>query len=106
MWAKNVAKRRRDAGLEYVAIESKTLVPAARVGSPCTCPKKCFEAVGEESIKKIFEEYWRMGNHDSQSSYLATRVSTREVARHYAFPSTKRNVTHEYSVVVSSQCKG
>ncbi|MPC35831.1 hypothetical protein E2C01_029268 [Portunus trituberculatus] len=49
VWAKNVAKRQRDSGQEYVAIKSK-VVPAVRVGSPCTCLKKCFEAVGEENI--------------------------------------------------------
>ncbi|MPC79358.1 hypothetical protein E2C01_073881 [Portunus trituberculatus] len=50
MWAKSVAKRRRDSGQEYVAIKSKKLVPAVRLISSCTCLKKCFEAVGEENI--------------------------------------------------------
>ncbi|MPC78942.1 hypothetical protein E2C01_073451 [Portunus trituberculatus] len=44
-----------------------------------------------------------MGHHNAQSSYLATRVSTWEVARHYAGPSNKRSVTHEYSVVVEKK---
>ncbi|MPC37726.1 hypothetical protein E2C01_031215 [Portunus trituberculatus] len=51
MWAKNIAKRRRDFGQEYVAIKFKKVVLAVRVASPCTCLKKCFEAVGEENIR-------------------------------------------------------
>ena len=88
-WSKNQAKRRRDSGQEYVAVKSKVLKPAARVGEPCNCPKSCFDAVGAHHVQQIFDEYWVMARSNSQSSYLASRVTRKDVARHYAGPDSR-----------------
>lgn len=81
-WAKNIAKKQRDSGQECVSVTTKATKPAASVGAPCACPKKCFDVVGADKIQGIFREYWAMASHNAQSSYLATRVSRKEVARH------------------------
>lgn len=102
-WSKNQAKRRRDSGQEYVAVKSKVLKAAARVGEPCNCPKSCFDAVGAHHVQQMFDEYWGLASHNSQSSYLASRVTRKDVARRYAGPDSKRSVTYEYSVVADSK---
>ena len=41
LWGRNVAKKRRDSGLEYVSDKTKKVVQARSVGPACGCPKKC-----------------------------------------------------------------
>lgn len=100
-WRRNVEKKRRDSGQEYKTYKDIT-VQARRVGPPCQCPKKCYDLVGDESVKKIFEEYWKMASHNAQSSYLASRVTVKDVIRRYAGPDSKRQHSCEYFVMVNN----
>ncbi|XP_027213404.2 uncharacterized protein [Penaeus vannamei] len=102
LWGRNVAKAKRDSGQEYVSDKTKNVVAARVVGPPCTCPRRCYDRVGADNVKCVFQEYWKMGDHNAQSSYLMNRVVSKEVSRRYAGPSTKRNVTYEYSVLVDN----
>lgn len=102
LWGRNVAKAKRDSGQEYVSDKTKNVVAARVVGPPCTCPRRCYDRVGADNVKCIFHGYWKIGDHNAQSSYLMNRVVSKEVSRRYAGPSTKRNVTYEYSVLVDN----
>ena len=103
-WARNIAKKQRDSGQEYVSVTTKATKPAASVGAPCACPKKCFDVVGADKIQGIFREYWAMASHNAQSSYLATRVSRKEVARHRInSDDSRRQFTLSYTVCVDAE---
>ena len=78
-WSKNVAKKKRDSGEEYVSDKTKRVVPARSVGPPCICTKKCYDRVGADNVERIFVEYWKMASHNAQSSYLANLVESKEV---------------------------
>lgn len=58
-WKKNVLKNKRVSGEEYVSRATNKVVPARRVGEPCTCPKACFVLLGEEAVQQIFTRVLR-----------------------------------------------
>lgn len=78
-WKKTVAKTRRNTGQEYVTRNTKKVMAARRVGEPCECPKGCFEKLGEEAVRCVFNEYWKMGDFNAQSAYIMTRVKSKDV---------------------------
>ena len=45
------------------------LVAAKAIGQPCTCKRKCFDKIGEEGIKLIFEGFLKL-EKDKQDAYL------------------------------------
>ncbi|KAK4327432.1 hypothetical protein Pmani_002096 [Petrolisthes manimaculis] len=102
-WAKNVAKKRRDSGLEYISVKKNVAVPAKVVGPALPCSKKCYDRVGVDIVNKIFEKYWKMASHNTQSRYIAKHILSKEVSRRYSGPNSKRNVTYEYFVTVNKK---
>lgn len=102
-WAKNVAKKRRDSGLEYISVRNKVVVPAKTVGPALPCSKKCYDRVGLDNVNNIFDKYWKLASHNAQSSYITKHTLSKEVSRRYSGPNSKRNVTYEYYVTVDKK---
>ncbi|XP_042884054.1 uncharacterized protein LOC122260721 [Penaeus japonicus] len=102
-WKKSVAKRRRNRGQEYVSVGRNKFVPARQVGEPCGCPKRCFEKLGEDTVKLIFDEYWKMGDHNAQSAYLFKMVLSKEVKVPSVGPDSRRKKTYEYGVLINNK---
>ena len=70
-WIKNVAKKARAKGEAYTSVKTGKLMPAAKIGAPCTCPKKCFKMLGDDKIVTIFKGYYDIGeNYSAKSAYL------------------------------------
>ena len=78
-WKKTVAKTWRNTGQEYVARNTKKVMAARRVGEPCECPEGCFEKLGEEAVRCVYNEYWKMGDFNAQSAYIMMRVKSKDV---------------------------
>ena len=73
-------------------------IEARKIGNPCTCKKKCFEILGEETIKNIFDEYWALGDYNLQNSYLISKMSQKDVKRRKkkdVVPQIEENVNHK-----------
>ena len=102
-WKKNIAKKKRNSGEEYVAHKSDKIVPARRVGDPCGCPKDCFGKVGDDAIQRIFKNYWNMGSHNAQSAYITKMVTSKEVKNPSVGDSSRRKATREYTVNVDNE---
>ena len=103
LWKKKVAKACRDNGHAYVSAYTNQHVAARVVGPPCGCPLKCYNIVGAENVNMINQEYWKLGSHNCQSSYIVTRVVNREIKRRYVTHESKRKCQREYSVLVNGQ---
>lgn len=76
------------------------LVEARKIGPDCTkCKSKCFAKVGADSIKVIFDDFWAMDSHVSQSDYLINRSSAKPVKRcRVKDHESRRKTTNEFSV--------
>ena len=97
-WKSNVRKVKRNRGSEYVSKAGK-LVLARKIGADCKCKNKCFAKVGADNIKVIFDAFWAMDSHDSQSHYLINRVSAKPVKRcRVKDHESRRKTTKEYSI--------
>ncbi|KAK4323231.1 hypothetical protein Pmani_006062 [Petrolisthes manimaculis] len=102
-WKRNLAKRKRNSGKEYVGLNTGKTVAAKQVGPPCGCPKGCFLNLGEEAVQRIFSEYWKMGDYNAQSAYIVTMVLSKEVKNSGVVAGSRRKATLEYGVNVDSK---
>ncbi|KAK4320631.1 hypothetical protein Pmani_008514 [Petrolisthes manimaculis] len=102
-WKRNLAKRKKNSGQEYVGLNTGKTVAAKQVGPPCGCPKGCFLNLGEEAVQRIFSEYWKMGDYNAQSAYIVTMVLSKEVKNSGVVAGSRRKATLEYGVNVDSK---
>ena len=102
-WKKNITKKKRDRGEEYVSRTTSKVVPGRRVGAPCTCPKNCFQTLGDEAIQLIFKNYWDMGSHNAQSAYISKMVTSKQVKNPSVGESSRRKATKEYTVNMDNE---
>ena len=63
-------------------VNTKQQVVAVKtVGQPCTCKRKCFEKVGENEVKDIFEGFLQLSDKDKQDAYLFSLISCSPIQR-------------------------
>ena len=91
-WKRNIAKKRRNHGLDYVSVKNGKNIHARQVGLPCSCTKKCFDLVGEENIHHIFSDYWESGDWNTQTAYLQKQTTTVPVKRRRTHKEENRHV--------------
>ena len=102
-WKRNLAKKKRNSGQEYVGLNTGRTVAARQVGAPCGCPKGCFAKLGEDAVQRIFSEYWKMGDYNVQSAYIVSMVLSKEVKVPSVGPGSRRKATLEYGVHVANE---
>ncbi|XP_066988679.1 protein IWS1 homolog isoform X1 [Macrobrachium rosenbergii] len=68
---KGTAKKVGNSGKDHLhANNGKRLEKT--IGPPCKCG--CLKGIGEETVKKIFEEFWAIGDYTKQNAHLGTRL--------------------------------
>lgn len=84
-----------------------------KMGAPCKCRNKCSEKIDEETRKRIFDEYWSLGDHSRQWGFVARfivisdkKVSTnssstsrRQLSRKYSLPIQNNVIESVYKVM-------
>lgn len=97
-WKKNVKKTKRAHGQSY--LNSKNIVVSEKKFHlfECPCPRTCHSHFPEHQLKKIFESFYKLGNHDLQSSYLNGQISVNEKKRTYrkSVGESRRSKTRTY----------
>lgn len=75
-WQRNVKKKLKTEGKAYVNAKGK-LVPAKKMMKvDCTkCKQRCTEKISEETRKKIFEWFWKLGSYTAQKEFVVSRVT-------------------------------
>ena len=79
-WKNVQRKKKRNSGAAYTNVKGM-VVQKRCIGKPCSCQKKCFEVLGMAHIQTIFDNYWALGSHDSQTSYLSSCISSHDPKR-------------------------
>ena len=74
--------------------------------TPCGCKQKCFEKVGDDHRKKLFDNFWKLSNFDIQNAYLVGCVEITEVHRRYSpqGETSRRKYSREYTVRSDTMC--
>lgn len=78
-WQRVAAKRKRNKGEAYVTARTKQQVPARTIGQSCACG--CFNTLGMDKVKVIFDTFWALGDFNQQNAYLAKVVTAEDVKR-------------------------
>ena len=83
-WKKNVIRRLRNTGSEYVK-HGGTLQKAKKLNEHYlinhSCKNKCAENLTLEQTKTLFENFWKLGDFDAQNLFLAGCVKQSTVER-------------------------
>ena len=92
----------RNSGQAYqykVKCDPETVinVPAKKVGIPYTCKMRCFDKLGQETITKIFKEYWELANYDLQNANLQSKMKKHDIKpKQRGAPEPKRSGSFSY----------
>lgn len=78
-WAREIRKKRRNAGLEYKTATGKT-VKAKGLKAACTCRLKCFEKFSEIERQTIFADYYSLSK-EAKNQFIAGLVCEKGKAR-------------------------
>ncbi|XP_050707743.1 uncharacterized protein LOC126992961 [Eriocheir sinensis] len=110
VWKKNVAKHKRNVGEAYISVKTNRHVAARAIGPPCA--DGCFDRVGREGIRAIFEAFWALllGDYELQNAYIQKLVKTVPIKRKRTLAEvSRRSHTFLYSVMINgashSVCK-
>lgn len=97
LWKQKAAKKARNSGQEYRSPHNGRIVAARGVGEPCTCSKKCFDAVGIDTIRVINGDYWKLGDHTLQTAFIQRHTTVMPPKRRYtADEASFRSCTRQY----------
>lgn len=100
-WKKNVAKRKRNKGEQYVSVKTGNVISAQQMGPACTCKMVCFQKIGELNTQEIFKSYWELGDWNAQTSYLVGHIKLIPVkTRRTNDPNKQRSGSRQYHVTV------
>ena len=91
-------KALKNKGLAYESAKTKKVIEERKIGAKCKCSKKCFDKVGEEGVKTVFDSFWAMGNYNKQNTYLTSRIRMCKPKRKRAVDENNCKVRYEYSV--------
>ncbi|PSN33094.1 hypothetical protein C0J52_19413 [Blattella germanica] len=111
---KKLQKRLRNSGMEYVSRSGK-IIPAKRqpeilhdnsiVSSSevlCQCPQRCGDKIPQDVRRKLFTEFYKLGDHALQNEFLMAHIETRAVQRrstdHKIPVRNQRRVSCKYHV--------
>lgn len=75
-WQRNIKKKLKTEGKEYVNAKGK-LVPAKKL-LPVDCSKckqRCTDKISEETRRKIFDWFWKLGSYTAQKEFVISRVT-------------------------------
>lgn len=78
-WKKNIRKKKRNSGEEYVTPKGETKAAKEFKDFTCFCPLKCSETVPVESRKKCFDKFYSCGSWEIQTMYIAGHVKSQAV---------------------------
>ena len=104
LWKQNAAKKARNLGQEYVSPFHGRMVAAKSVGQPCGCTLGCFDLVGVERINAINADYWKLGDHTLQTSFIQSHTKSAKPKKRYAAAEAMaKSCTRQYHLTVNGE---
>lgn len=77
-WKVQEANKKRNLGQEYISYSTKKVVQARRMKESCeklhNCRTKCHLKISENQRQLIFQNFWKLGNHNKHMDFLAKHV--------------------------------
>lgn len=92
-WKKNVVKKLRNTGKSYKSTATKKIVPERKMKQPCNekCKLGCSTKFTEMDRKKLFDEYWQLGDVQKHWTYLSNCMTVIKPKYRYVREGGTRN---------------
>lgn len=90
-WKKNVRKRLRLCGKEYISTSGK--ITKAKRLEPADCSKckfKCNTKFSETARQNVFESFWSLESYERQKDYVCARIEERQTRTYLKDDSNKK----------------
>ncbi|XP_069697133.1 uncharacterized protein [Periplaneta americana] len=96
-WKKEVAKKKRNAGEDYVSTKTGKKVSAKKfkVSERC-CPKKCFLRIEANNQEIIHNSFWATGDKNIQDTLMLSLIDRKNLSRISNEPKSGRNRSCSY----------
>ena len=69
-WVRNVRKKKRNTGKEYVSYRGKKVPAKSQKGPCCACRSKCYNKISEAEADSMFAQFLEIGTKDEQDAFL------------------------------------
>lgn len=99
-WKDVKAKTTLNLGKRHVNRSGKN-IDAKVMGPPCKCILRCFDKISEDMRKKIFDEYWSLGDHSRQWDFIAryAKIFEKKVA---TISNSRRSFSRKYYLPINN----
>ncbi|XP_043481247.1 uncharacterized protein LOC122510555 [Leptopilina heterotoma] len=79
-WKRNVAKKLRNEGNEYISLLTGESVPAKTFITPTSCcSRKCFLKIESRYQEKLFIQFWKLGDYKVQNILLSSFIKEKKL---------------------------
>ena len=108
-WKRNIAKRLRQSGKEYVSPGTGTIRPAKQVDYSRNCDLnkckfECQRRISRQTQRRLCELFWALGSKTKQNSYYENTITeVKSNQRQRSAFKGKRSVTRKFYLHVDNQ---
>ncbi|XP_030762052.1 uncharacterized protein LOC115886868 [Sitophilus oryzae] len=105
-WKKNIAKRQRNSGQSYISCsKTKKTFKKREIGKPCkeTCWLKCSSYIPDETRLKIFSDYWKLADLQSQRCFLSAHIEKLGVKYRYTREGSSRKPNNAFYFMIDGR---
>lgn len=100
-WQDVKNKKLKNSGEAYLSVRSKKTHVGKSIGPPCSCKKKCFEKFTQDQRMNIFNQYWKLGDHEEQWQYILRYVKASTIKKMTLSRSRNRTQTLSYTLPIN-----
>lgn len=100
-WECVKSKKQKNSGLEYNGCHTKKKFEKKNIRSPCKCVKKCGEKILQERREVIFNEFWKLGDHEKQWHYITRHAKSKDIKKMTLDRKKNRTQTIKYDFKVN-----
>ena len=107
MWKKNVQKRLKSSGKEYVNSDGKIIRESSVQPKDCSkCRFKCSAKVSKEDRKNIHDSFWNLTSYERKKDFICSRISEADTKNileptENVIMEKRRQVTRSYTLISS-----
>lgn len=98
-WKKNIRKRKRARGEDYVSttgamVAARNVVISCEVN--CHCPLKCSEKINKDRQNQLRQQFYEMSDWSVQTAYICAQVKVSKIKKRYTKTAESRRQNSKY----------
>ncbi|CAG9773484.1 unnamed protein product [Ceutorhynchus assimilis] len=103
-WKKNVRKRCRNEGEQYVSSRGREVPAKSFQNINCGCKKMCNNRVNENERKIMHDSFWKLGDFSKQNTFIHGLIKSESIKQKRPRDNSKspKSVTYQYSLKINN----